>query len=244
MAFLHYATHEKDTFASIEHDFGLAHTNFNHDFYLVLDCARDWAKNKFPTGTLEEHRAAAHKYVRYASFKHTTGLCDSKVFLCQRTRGTGGHSKWWWGPKHCRGTKVTAFVSHDKLVRLLLGPSPPYTFDADIIIANRRLVQRPFDRDDKIMADHHYSKMGHWKNVGWVLKHRKPRGRPLPFAHAKFNSRHKKIGLCHMEGVWGKVISLFPRLRTKVHFAHEEHYTLIMVACAIYNVKQQQKLNK
>ena len=38
MVFLHYATHEKDTFASIECDFGFAHTNFNHDFYTVLQC--------------------------------------------------------------------------------------------------------------------------------------------------------------------------------------------------------------
>ena len=98
-------------------------------------------------------------------------------------------------------------------------------------------MQQKFDHDDKIMANHHYSKMRHWQNVQWVLKHRKPRGRPLSFAHAKFNKRHKKVGLAHMEGVWGKVVSLFPRLKLKVCLHHEEHYALIIVACAIYNVK-------
>ena len=83
MVFLHYATHEKDMFASIECDFGLAHTNFNHDFYTVLQCTQEWGETKFPMGTLEEHNAAKHKYVCYASLQHTTGLCDSKVFLCQ-----------------------------------------------------------------------------------------------------------------------------------------------------------------
>jgi hypothetical protein len=243
LAFLHYITHEEDSFKSIESQFGLAHTNFNYDFYTILRCAREWAKTKFPPGSLASRQAAALRYVRFSTLQHTTLLCDSKVFLRQKTRGTNRNSKWWWGPKRCKGTKVMGFVSHDKIFRLLLGPFHPYAYDANNVTANRRPIQRIFHRDDVVMADNHFSKMKNWRNVSWVIKHRKPKGRPLTKAQQQFNKEHMKVGLAHMEGAWGSVTSLFPKLRKKMALKHDEHYALILIACAIHNIKREKKIN-
>ena len=54
LTFFHYMSHEKDSFKSIEEQFGLDHSDFNADFYKVLKCGQDWANSKISMSSLEK----------------------------------------------------------------------------------------------------------------------------------------------------------------------------------------------
>lgn len=244
LAFLHYMTYPNDTFQSIEQQFGLAHSNFNDDFFTLIECGREWAQTKFPVGSLAERQTAGKDFVKPPSLRHTTLLCDSKIFLRQKVRGVGKGSKWWWGPQRCRGTKVVAFVSHDRVFRLLLGPFPPYMFDSTIIQEHRKVIQRKFNSRDVVMADNHFSKMKRWVNVTWEIRKRKPKGGQLNSKDRQFNRDHMAVGLSHMEGAWTKAVATLPRLRTKMKIGHHEHFALITIACAICNLKRNAKIKE
>jgi len=99
LAFLHYITHSEDSFQSIEVQFGLAHTNFHHDYYHLLNGLKDWAMEKFPMGSLAKRQNLVSKYVKFPRFHHTTALCDFKVFFHQKVQEVKKGHKWWWGPR-------------------------------------------------------------------------------------------------------------------------------------------------
>lgn len=238
LGFLHYNIKLKDTFQSLEEMFNLQHSNFNHDYFVLLSILDRWAATKFTAGLLADRRQAAKDGIAYRKLQHTTLLCDSKVFKEQRRRGLNKKSKWWWGKNRCGGIKVVAFTSHDMKFRHVMGPFGPYEYDGSIVCAARREIQKKFDKRDVVMADHHFDKCKSWKNVQWELKKRDTKTHPASGADKIFNQHHKAIGLAHLESCWGSVVQLFPKLQTKIPLYPKQHYKLVRIACAIHNLKK------